>query len=64
MVAVTVSDGAQAWALAPVVVPPPPTSMLPMQELIYTSIFLTAGTAGGWQEGPPAHGDDRRSAAA
>jgi hypothetical protein len=44
-VVVTVSDGAQAWALDPVVVPPPPTSMLPMQELIYVSIALTAGTA-------------------
>jgi hypothetical protein len=42
---VTVSDGNQAWDLDPVVVPPAPTSMLPMQELIYASIFLTAGTA-------------------
>jgi hypothetical protein len=45
VVSVTISDGGQAWALDPVVVPPPPTSMLPMQELIYTSIFLTLGTA-------------------
>jgi hypothetical protein len=45
MVTVTASDGTQAWALDPVVVPPPPTSMLPMQELIYVSIFLTLGTA-------------------
>ena len=45
VVAVTISDGATAWALDPVVVPPAPTSMLPMQELIYTSIFLTIGTA-------------------
>jgi hypothetical protein len=42
---VTVSDGTQAWALDPVVVPPPPTSMLPMSELIYASIFLTFATA-------------------
>ena len=42
---VTISDGSQAWDLDPVVVPPPPTSMLPMQELIYTSIALTIGTA-------------------
>jgi hypothetical protein len=42
---VTVSDGTQAWALDPVVVPPPPTSMLPMSELIYSSIFLTFATA-------------------
>ena len=45
VVTVTISDGTQAWDLDPVVVPPPPTSMLPMQELIYTSIFLTVGTA-------------------
>jgi len=45
VVAVTVSDGTQAWDLGPVVVPPPPTSMIPMQELIYASIALTAGTA-------------------
>jgi hypothetical protein len=44
-VSVTVSDGTGSWALAPVVVPPPPTSMLPMTELIYTSILLTAATA-------------------
>lgn len=42
---VTISDGNQAWALDPVVVPPPATSMLPMHELIYVSIFLTLGTA-------------------
>ena len=45
VVTVTVSDGQQTWALDPVVVPPPTTSMLPMQELIYVSIFLTLGTA-------------------
>jgi hypothetical protein len=45
VVTVTISDGSQAWDLAPVIVPPPPTSMLPMQELIYTSIFLTLATA-------------------
>ena len=45
VVRVTVSDGPQAWDLDPVVVPPAPTSMLPMQELIYVSIFLTVGTA-------------------
>ncbi len=45
VVAVTISDGIQAWDLDPVVVPAPPTSMLPMEELIYASIFLTAGTA-------------------
>jgi hypothetical protein len=44
-VTVTISQDGQEWALDPVVVPPPPTSMLPMQELIYASIFLTAGTA-------------------
>ena len=45
VVTVTISDGNQAWELDPVVVPPAPTSMLPMQELIYASIFLTLGTA-------------------
>lgn len=50
VVAVTIADGGQAWDLAPVVVPPPPTSMLPMQELIYASIFLTIGT-GLWAAG-------------
>jgi hypothetical protein len=44
VVTVTISDGSQGWALDPVVVPPPPTSMLPMQELIYASIFLTLVT--------------------
>ena len=45
VVTVTISDGTQAWDLDPVVVPPPPTSVLPMQELVYSSIFLSAGTA-------------------
>jgi len=45
VVTVTVSDGIQAWHLDPVVVPSAPTSMLPMQELIYASIFLTFATA-------------------
>ena len=45
MVAVTITDGNQSWALDPVVVPAAPTSVLPMRELIYVSIFLTLGTA-------------------
>jgi hypothetical protein len=45
VVTVTSTDGTEAWQLDPVVVPPPPTSMLPMQELLYVSIFLTLGTA-------------------
>ena len=45
VVAVAISDGTRVWDLAPVVVPPPPTSMIPMPELIYASIVLTAGTA-------------------
>ena len=45
VVTITISDGATAWALDPVVVPAAPMSMLPMQELIYTSIVLTIGTA-------------------
>jgi hypothetical protein len=42
---VTISNGTGAWDLAPVIVLAPPTSVLPMQELIYFSIFLTLGTA-------------------
>jgi len=45
LVTVSVSDGTRVWGLDPLVVPPPPTSMLPMQELIYASIFLTLCTA-------------------
>ena len=45
LVRVTISDGTQAWDLDPVVVPPAPTSMLPMRELIFASIIFTAGTA-------------------
>lgn len=44
--AVSISDGTDSWALDPVVVPAPPTSFLPMQELLYASIVLTAAT--GW----------------
>ena len=45
IVTLTVSDGSRAWDIDPVIVPPQPTSMLPMPELIYTSIALTLGTA-------------------
>lgn len=45
VVAVTVTEGGQTWALDPVVVPPPPMSMLPMSEMLYASIFLTIATA-------------------
>jgi hypothetical protein len=45
VVTISVSDGTQAWAIDPLVVPAPPTSMLPMEELIYTSIALTIVTA-------------------
>ena len=44
VVAVTISDATGAWDLAPVVVPPS-TSLIPMAELIYISIFLTFATA-------------------
>ena len=44
-VSVAIADGGETWQLDPVVVPPPPTSLIPMQELIYVSIFLTIGTA-------------------
>lgn len=45
VVAVRIEDGTETWALAPVVVPPPPTSLLPIQEMLYGSIFLTIGVA-------------------
>ncbi|HEX6867290.1 MAG TPA: hypothetical protein VF119_00725 [Candidatus Limnocylindrales bacterium] len=45
LVAVRIADGTLAWDLDVVVVPPPATSMLPMAELIYLSIFLTGATA-------------------
>jgi hypothetical protein len=45
VVTVTIAEGSRTWDLDPVLVPPPPTSLIPMQELIYISIFLTAGTA-------------------
>jgi hypothetical protein len=41
VVTVTISDGTQAWNLEPVVVPPAPTQLLPMKELILASILLT-----------------------
>ena len=44
VVEVTIIDESQSWALDPVVVPPAATSVLPMQELLYTSIALTAAT--------------------
>ena len=45
VVSVGISDGSQAWDLEPVAVPPTPISMLPMDELLYSSIFLTLATA-------------------
>lgn len=45
VVTVSISDGVQVWDLDPLVVPPPPTSLLPMQELLYASIFMTVATA-------------------
>ena len=42
---VSVSDGTQAGRSIRCDVPPPPTSMLPMPELIYSAIFLTFATA-------------------
>ena len=45
VVTVGISDGTSTWGLDPLVVPPASTSMLPMQELIYASIFLTLFTA-------------------
>ena len=58
---VTIADGTEARRLDPVVVPPAPTSMLPMQELIYTSISLTFGTACWMASRTARPGDDPRS---
>jgi hypothetical protein len=44
-VAVTIRDGTGSWALEPLVVTPSPISIVPMEELIYISIVLTAATA-------------------
>ena len=45
VIAVTISDGSDAWRLEPVVVGETATSLLPMQWLIYISSALTAVTA-------------------
>jgi hypothetical protein len=45
VIALTVADEAGAWNLDPLIVQPPPTSVLPMTELVYLSIALTAATA-------------------
>ena len=45
VITITISEGGQAWAVGPVVVPPPPTSMLPMRELVVVAILSTAGAA-------------------
>jgi len=42
---VSISDGLQTWELEPVIVPPAPTAMLPMRELIAISVFFAAGVA-------------------
>ncbi len=44
-VSVTIVGGAETWDVGTVVVPPAPSSLLPMRELIYLSIALTAGAA-------------------
>jgi hypothetical protein len=45
IVRIHLSEGSGAWDLDPVVVPPPATAALPMEELLYWSIFLTIATA-------------------
>ena len=44
-IAVTIAEGGEAWHLDSIVVTPPPTSMLPMRELVYASIVLTVAAA-------------------
>lgn len=45
VVMVTIAEGDQTWGLDPVVVPPAPTSVIPMRELLYLAIALTAVAA-------------------
>ncbi len=45
VVMITVSEGSESWSLDPVVVAPAPTSLLPMRELLWTAIGLTAVAA-------------------
>jgi hypothetical protein len=64
VVMVTIAVGAETWVLDPVVVPPAPTSALPMRELISGSIVLTAvaalwvlaRTARAWRQPSPRPG--------
>lgn len=42
VVTVSIADGPSVWHLGAVVVPVPPTSMLPMRELLIATIVLTA----------------------
>ena len=44
-VMVTISEGGQTWGLDPVVVAPAPATLLPMRELLWTAIGLTAAAA-------------------
>jgi hypothetical protein len=45
VIGVTISDGSGTWPLEPVIVPPAPTAMLPMKQMIAVSIFLATATA-------------------
>lgn len=45
VVSITITEGGVAWPVGPVVVPPAPTSIVPMRELIYLSIAMTAAAA-------------------
>jgi hypothetical protein len=42
---VTIVEGGQAWHLDSIIVNPAPSALLPMRELIYASIVLTAAAA-------------------
>jgi hypothetical protein len=45
VVMVTIAEAGQTWGVDPVVVPPAATSVLPMRELLYAAIALTAVAA-------------------
>ena len=44
VVQVAITKGDASWTMDPLTIPPPPMSVLPVQELLWASIFLTFAT--------------------
>ena len=44
VVRVAISNGDTTWTMDALTIPPPPMSVLPVQEVLWASIFLTAAT--------------------